>query len=66
MSPQANPGDEPNNRLFSSCSIAAMSPVIAAKGSDDVNGCFEARSGVAFCGNGIVEGESNHFHVTLS
>ena len=55
MYPQATDGSQTNNRLFSPCSIASMTAVIEAKGSS-TDGCFTAQSGVAFCGNGIVEG----------
>ncbi|KAI6657370.1 ADAM10 [Oopsacas minuta] len=54
MYPQANDGSQPNNILFSSCSIASMTTIIEAKGANE-DGCFQARVGVAFCGNGIVE-----------
>ena len=57
MYPQATDGSQTNNRLFSPCSITAMSAVIDVKGAGP-EGCFEARTGVAFCGNGIVEGNT--------
>lgn len=55
MFPQATNGLSPNNRLFSPCSITDMTAVIEAKGASTA-GCFTAQTGVAFCGNGIVEG----------
>ena len=56
MFPRANDGSQLNNRMFSPCSISMMSAVIDVKGSGPM-GCFEARTGIAFCGNGIVEGK---------
>lgn len=50
MYARATDGDQPNNDLFSPCSISSMSAVIKAKASR----CFRPSFG-SFCGNKIVE-----------
>lgn len=54
MFDKATPGHLKNNRAFSTCSKAAMIPVINAKGLETTNGCFEKRYW-AICGNGAHE-----------
>lgn len=49
MYPYSSPGNEPNNNLFSTCSINYINPVIQNKGS-----CLQAPA-QASCGNGKVE-----------
>lgn len=53
MFPKATSGADLNNRKFSSCSVAYVSPVIETKGQGN-NGCFKATN-ASICGNQVVE-----------